>query len=90
VATSLDDATVVPILFVKDNLKSRELDLIGWYLSHRRGVIGSELCLVWDQLILFYQFEKQSNTYIPQSMMACVRLAPMLGNIGLRTRLPTR
>jgi Fungal protein kinase len=40
--------------------------------------------------ILFYLFEKQPNAYTPQRMMACVRLAPMLGNTGLPTRLPTR
>jgi hypothetical protein len=46
-----------------------------------------ELFTAMDQL---YLFEKQPNAYMPQSMMACVCLASMLGNTDLRTLLPTQ
>jgi hypothetical protein len=72
-----------------DNLKSRELDLIGWYQSYGNRAIGSEL-LYGINTILVYLFEKQHNAYISQSMTACIRLAPMLGNTGLPTWLPIR
>jgi len=49
--------------------------------------LGPSFFLYRINSLSFYLFEKQPNAYIPRSMMACVCLAPMLGNTGLHTRL---
>jgi hypothetical protein len=82
VATSLDDATLVPILFVR-NARTTS--------SHVNSILlvrfNRSPSFSWDQLTPIR--EATQRLYTPKHM-ACVCLAPMLGNTGLPTQLPTR